>query len=375
MKKKKKFIKIITIIILLIIISLLALLNLGKFDNYINDARLEKLNYSKDTIKFIKDNNLTDDILANNKHSKTLEAVIAENSYENKNLQDYLNIDYAIRNNFVSEINNLLKKGYTSSDINTIFKYLDEQKTEIVIKNDYIQDLDKYLNLDYFKQDNLLRYIKYQKDNTTLSYTDITTYVNIGLDNDYYTNVINIDNPEDPLVICNKYHKLSNTYVPKDLIKVDTSYASRSGITLKKDAYEAFKTMVDKAKEENITLLAGSGYRSYQYQSDLYNNYVKKDGLQEAETYSARPGYSEHQTGLAIDVKGANNEYINEGDKEYNYLINNSYKYGYIVRYPKDKEKITGYIFEPWHVRYVGVDVATYIHNSKITFDEYIARK
>ena len=134
----------------------------------------------------------------------------------------------------------------------------------------------------------------------------------------------------------------------------------------------AFKVKIKKAKEEGYTIRAVSAYRSYSYQANLYNNYVSKDGVSEADKYSARPGFSEHQTGLAIDVdNGISNFNDFENTKEYKWMMENSYKYGFILRYPKDKEYITGYIYEPWHYRYVGVAIATFITQNNLTYEEY----
>ena len=107
---------------------------------------------------------------------------------------------------------------------------------------------------------------------------------------------------------------------------------------------------------------------------NLYNYYVSIDGIEEADTYSARPGFSEHQTGLAVDIANINKTLIEENDKEFTWLKNNAHKYGFILRYQKNAEKITGYIYEPWHYRYVGTELASYIYSNNITYDEYIAR-
>ena len=117
-----------------------------------------------------------------------------------------------------------------------------------------------------------------------------------------------------------------------------------------------------------------STYRSYEYQVDLYNRYVKTDGKEAADTYSGRPGNSEHQTGLAMDIANKNG-FISKGDKEYDWLVNNSYKYGFILRYPKGSETITGYMYEEWHYRYLGKEAAKEIKNTGLTYDEYMARK
>ena len=208
-----------------------------------------------------------------------------------------------------------------------------------------------------------------------MDYTDIITFVNIGLDNEYYTNVIDIDKQDDILVLVNKYHKLDNDYVPSDLETISSKYQwlGRSN-KLRHDARVAFEEMCAAAAEDGIYIYAGSGYRSFATQKYLYDTYVKKDGFKEAETYSARAGYSEHQTGLAMDIANKKG-FISLGDKEYDWLVNNSYKYGFILRYPKGSETITGYMYEEWHYRYLGKEAAKEIKNTGLTYDEYMARK
>ena len=115
-----------------------------------------------------------------------------------------------------------------------------------------------------------------------------------------------------------------------------------------------------------------SAYRSYTNQETLYNRYVQKDGSIKADTYSARPGHSEHQTGLAVDVHNTVLPYTSfDKTNEFTWMKENAHKYGFILRYPKDKTNITGYDYEPWHNRYIGVEHATYIYENNITFDEY----
>jgi len=128
-------------------------------------------------------------------------------------------------------------------------------------------------------------------------------------------------------------------------------------------------------KSIGLNIKAISTYRSYNTQQDLYNRYVKKDGEEEADTYSARPGHSEHQTGLAIDAYNITHSYLNfDQTNEYAWLKNNAHQYGFIIRYPEGKEYITGYMYEPWHFRYVGEEIASYIYYNNITFDEYYAK-
>lgn len=128
--------------------------------------------------------------------------------------------------------------------------------------------------------------------------------------------------------------------------------------------------MIEAAKADGITLWMKSGYRSYYDQQYIYNNYVKRDGQAEADTYSARPGHSEHQTGLAYDLNSTSNDFADTAEAKW--IAENCYKYGFILRYPKGKEEITGYIYEPWHVRYLGVEKATEVYESGLCLEEFL---
>lgn len=117
-----------------------------------------------------------------------------------------------------------------------------------------------------------------------------------------------------------------------------------------------------------------SGYRSYQYQTNLYNNYVNQHGEEAANTFSAKPGFSEHQTGLTFDLKDFNGQLV-EDPITSQWIKDNCAKYGFILRYPEGKEDITGYIYEPWHLRYVGEEAANQIMNNNTTLEQYLGVK
>ena len=129
-------------------------------------------------------------------------------------------------------------------------------------------------------------------------------------------------------------------------------------------------------KEQGINIKAIASYRSYSYQKNLYDYYANTEGKEYADKYYARPGQSEHNSALAVDVT-LNNENFNEieNSEDYDWLINNIANYGFILRYPKDKVEITGYQYESWHLRYVGVEAAQEMTKQNLTLDEYIARK
>ena len=141
---------------------------------------------------------------------------------------------------------------------------------------------------------------------------------------------------------------------------------------LLKVAYENYVKMADAAKKDGLSLRVLSAYRTEDYQRNLYNNKVRTTGKINADNYSARPGSSEHQTGLAVDVCSTSGTF--EYTAEFRWMQKHAHEYGFILRYPKGKEWITGYSYEPWHYRYVGADVATKIFEEGITYEEYYVK-
>lgn len=378
MKKRKR--KINKKRILILVLFLLIILSIG-----IYLIVPKRYGYQKDVINVFKEDNYYEKIKETKKYSKTLETAVIENNYKKEYFDEYLDINYVEENNFINNINKLLDLGYKNKDINTFYEKV-PKSIDVITSNKYDKNIINYISLDYFKEENLDRYIKYDfidtksvYDTTILkekyNYEDTVTFVNAYLDKDYYSNDIPLskDKASKLDVIVNKYYKLDKDYEPEDLTVINSKFASGTQ-KLRKEAADKFEEMASDMLKENLKIYAGSTYRSYSYQEGLYNRYVKKDGFKEAETYSARAGYSEHQLGLAVDIVNGKWNYLSEGDKEYTWLINNSYKYGFILRYPHESEYITGYVFEDWHFRYLGIDLATKVHESKLTYDEYIAR-
>lgn len=158
----------------------------------------------------------------------------------------------------------------------------------------------------------------------------------------------------DGVLLVNKKYGLPKDYDPK----------------VNKEALKALERMQMDAKVLGLDLSLISGYRSYEKQKELYNKYVKEDGEEKANTYSAKPGHSEHQTGLAFDIGGLDDSF--KYTDEAKWIDKNAHLYGFIVRYPKNKTEITGYIYEPWHVRYLGIDIASQVYNSGLCLEEYL---
>ena len=228
-------------------------------------------------------------------------------------------------------------------------------------------------DLAYYKDEYENAYKEYREKNKDLSIEKVITNVNIGLNYDYYTHTKATKDLNTNTILVNKYNYLTEDYVPENLQTVDKKYSSKT-LQLVDYAKEAFEELSEAASKENYTVLAMSSYRSYQYQYNLYNRYVNTDGIEAADTYSARPGYSEHQTGLAVDVYNGKEDFTNfEKTKEYNWMQDNAYKFGFILRFPKDKVLETGYQYESWHYRYVGKEIAKYIHDNNLCFEEYYA--
>ncbi len=378
MKKRKR--KINKKRILILVLFLLIILSIG-----IYLIVPKRYGYQKDVINVFKEDNYYEKIKETKKYSKTLETAVIENNYKKEYFDEYLDINYVEEDNFINNINKLLDLGYKNKDINTFYEKV-PKSIDVITSNKYDKNIINYISLNYFKEENLDRYIKYDfidtksvYDTTILkekyNYEDTVTFVNAYLDKDYYSNDIPLSKDEASKldVIVNKYYKLDKDYEPEDLTVINSKFASGTQ-KLRKEAAGKFEEMASDMLKENLKIYAGSTYRSYSYQEGLYNRYVKKDGFKEAETYSARAGYSEHQLGLAVDIVNGKWNYLSENDKEYTWLINNSYKYGFILRYPHESEYITGYVFEDWHFRYLGIDLATKIYESKLTYDEYIAR-
>lgn len=186
-----------------------------------------------------------------------------------------------------------------------------------------------------------------------------------------------ISNPGALDVLVNKKWALPSSYVPPELIKVNVPvvYVSNEANLMRRPAANALKNLFDGASNAGLTLKARSGYRSYSTQKTLYEKNVATKGLDYASRYSAQPGHSEHQTGLSMDITCAavNDQlYTSFGNTaEGRWVRENAHLYGFIIRYPSGKESITGYAYEPWHIRFLGVDLATKLYNSGLTMEEY----
>ncbi|MCI9170973.1 MAG: M15 family metallopeptidase [Lawsonibacter sp.] len=193
--------------------------------------------------------------------------------------------------------------------------------------------------------------------------------VNADRDLTFYGTVSEIANPSGLGVLVNKHHVLPAGYVP-ELEALGAGYGYGS---LRPEAARAFRAMADAARAEGVSLRSVSAYRSYAGQKVTYNNYLKKYKRSVVDSFSARPGHSEHQTGLALDINAASSRAHFENTPAFAWLKEHCAEYGFILRYDQGKEAVTGYRFEPWHYRYVGVEAAKACMEQGLCYEEYLA--
>ena len=362
-KVKKKNIILFSIIILVVIVELVNPIKL--YNKYV----LKNLNYSDKSIEVILKNGLKKEIVELG-YNKTLDNVLGSDEFIIDYYDTYKAIDYYDIKEYTNTVNTLITKGYKSEDINYIFKRTDNSSLENFLSKDYIEDISDYLVYDFAYLGNIERYVLYQ-EKKDIDKEKTVIYVNIGLDKDYYSDVkVNDTFSYDMLI--NKYHGVSENFVPNNLVSVPDEYGNNEKLNEK--ALENFINMsTDCKKATGYKLLIRSGYRDYESQQKTYNSYLKTYGKKYTEDYVTHPGSSEHHTGLAIDIKAESSE-VFASSRESKWVNENAYKYGYILRYTKEYENITGIKSESWHFRYVGIEIAEYLQNNKMSYEEYYVR-
>lgn len=336
----------------LIPVVLIFLIYFGFIKDY-EKERLIKIGYSEEEIVGLREELSSTEIekLYEYDYLSFLVKLVKAQEYKSENMLSYIN--------YVNKID-------VNYDLDSVIYLVNNG-----INYPYSEKLVNIVKSKYFILSRLERYMSYESDDINT----IITNVNSNLDYDFYTNIQATDVNKGILLITNKYYYLGKDYYYGELVKMDKAYDNNGGNMLNSVAYDAFKKLVDDAEAFGYHIRNNSAYRSYDTQNNLYNSYKKNNGLAYADKWSARAGHSEHQTGLALDV-GVQTKYSTgkfEYSREFTWMKENSYKYGFILRYPKGKEYITGYNYEPWHYRYVGVEAATYIYENDITFEEYYA--
>lgn len=360
MKKKKIIILIISIIILISITSVIYIKNI-KTKIIIKDKRKIEINtktYNTDYIKKIKNGKIISkkEKIKTNKLGKKKVTIYIKNHFNKKEKYTYYIEIIDTKKPKITYQKELTTEEGNQIDLLKDVKVEDNSKEKIEAKIEGEYDINKEgtYNLFYVAKDS-------SKNETKKPFTLIVTKKQISESNDTFTTSKGYKGYTkdgmtyiDGLLIANKTYSLPSNYNPG----------------LDEETIRKANEMFEAAKKEGLNIFISSGFRSYGTQDTLYNNYVRRDGKQAADTYSARPGHSEHQTGLAFDVNEVSSAFDNT--PEANWLANNCYKYGFILRYPKGKESETGYIYESWHFRYVG-NIASKLYNNGdwITLETY----
>ena len=245
---------------------------------------------------------------------------------------------------------------------------LPEQDAILLSQMRTFENLSSFLQEPSFKLNNFARYLWSQKQHPTFDLKTILNHVNNNQDliltqsySDFYQNIQPTYDIESLDVLVNKQYFLPKSYIPSDLSH-----------SLRLECYQAISALLSDASEINYHFTIASSYRSYTYQEQLYTYYLQTHSQEETDSFSCRAGFSEHQTGLTIDLAQTNHaiteiaSYIG-----YPWLQEHAHLYGFIVRYPKDKDMITGIHYEPWHLRYVGISLATLLYENHWTLEEY----
>ena len=270
----------------------------------------------------------------------------------------------------------LLEKGYNEEETSEILK-LDDELIKYFLNNEKNSKIISLIKEKYYLNKKFDKYIEYLNDNPTLDTETIVRDINIHLNYEFYEQTYKANTNLDTAILVNKYYYLESDYIPDDLVNISQTYSwgENGSQKTRQVVYDAFIDMWNAANKEGYYLMVNSSFRNYQDQESVYNAYKNTSGETYANSIATKPGFSEHQTGLALDIFSKNNTNKNtfKDTPEAKWLKENAYKYGFILRYPEEFEEITGITFEPWHYRYVGKDIAKYIYENNITFDEYYA--
>lgn len=270
----------------------------------------------------------------------------------------------------------LITHGYTEIETDTLIDKFKEKELNYILENEKNDNILKLVNEKYFIYDYFYEYLTYATENQDKPLTEVVEIINTNTDSEYYSETYKTDITKKELMLVNKYYYLDKSYEPETLVAIPTTYAwgEVGSKKVTEDTYNAFLKLWEASNAEGYYLMVSSSYRNFEHQQSVYDDYKESRGTEYADSIAARAGHSEHQTGYTIDMfEIGSTQSTFHTTESYNWLINNAHKYGFILRYPEDKEEITGYGFESWHYRYVGVDVATYIYENHITFDEYYA--
>lgn len=362
---KEQYIKILEVIGVIIAIIL------GLFLFYrsnIND--LKKIGYSEKASKNILIKFKKKEVLQLGKN-KTLNKAFESSDYNEKNFTIYPKIKYQNQKYLIKNINTLIKKGYSNDQISMILSHGDDNDVTEFAKRKKVRYLEEFYSLDYAKLKYYDRYLEYM-DNSREDEETTVLIVNLDMDKEEYKDPTIVKEFSYTMLV-NKHRELTEKFTPKDLVKITEPYTTQENIKANRTAYAAAKKMIDAAEKEGYYLTINSAYRSYKDQEEITKTYQQLYGDAYVEKYVLKPGFSEHQTGLGLDI-GSKKTSVFANSAEYNWIKDNCYKYGFIYRFKPKFEDITGIRHEAWHYRYVGKKVAKEIYEKDMSLEEYYAK-
>ena len=330
---------------------------------------IKRLGYSEKASQFILFN-FKKSYVKSVHYSDTLNAAFESDSYNEKYLKYYAQIDYYKGDLLISNINSLIEKNYSVSEINVILAHGSLEDVRDFAKRDKVVYLDEYFEYSFARIRLYDRYLAYSDESGENAYNTIV-YVNLGIDKEEYNEPYLVTKFSKDMLI-NKHFSLDKNFVPDNLVTISSEDSVDEGIKLNGEAYRAFKQMKSDMNKEGLDVLINEGYRSYSDQEELCDYYRNLYGDNYVSKYVALPGFSEHQTGLAIDLSSTSTRTFSNS-KEYKWMLDNSYRYGFILRYDSRLITETQFNSEPWHFRYVGSDISNYIHEHYMSYEEYYA--
>ena len=301
--------------------------------------------------------------------NKTLNKAFESEKINLNYLNNYVKIDYVDHDDLIDNINKLIKIGYSNSDINIILKHGDNDAVKRFANREKVKYLEEFYLIEYAKLDYYDRYMNYS-DQTGEDEETTVLHVNLDMDKEAYVDATLVSDFSLDMLI-NKHRYLAEDFEPEDLVKINEKYAN-GDLYASRISVNAFVEMYNDALKDGYEIVINSAYRSYKDQQDIINTYLNLYGQKYVNNYVAKPGFSEHQTGLAFDI-GSKKVNVFANSEEYKWMLDNSYKYGFINRFPKKYENITEFRSEPWHFRYVGKDLASKLYNNGdwITLESY----
>ncbi len=324
----------------------------------IDNNNLRKLGYDRETIKEIRKQKLKNTILKNNWYSNYLAQAIKNGTLNKDYIQLYtVTVEQrGLNDNDFLLYNRLKDKGYTEEQLIKLYHELKFYELTPLLVFDYQEDETAYIEDCHNNQ-------------------PVNNEEHFELDGEYYTmygETRPVDDVTNVNMLINKTYYLDSSYVPENLTELSNYYAAPDR-DLARIAADGLANWCNAGRDNDVYFYATSAYRPYSAQEELYEGYVNAYGQDSADGLSARAGFSEHQSGFAVDLAATHEDAYSDFSqtRAYKWAIAHCWEYGWILRYPPGKYDITGYDYESWHFRYLGTQLATAVHNSGLTYDEF----